>query len=178
MSLKNENFKFLNCLPLFLMDVLEEEFESTTYSYSTPFSVNSEKPNCIKEFKKNENETIFETLYSNIKNSFKENEIPDLIILDHINPLFLIEKKGVFELISALKTLNKTLIILIHDDIETEKDFYNYIQYSSDLVFKVESLASGYSKDVHGSLKFNEKILHFKNFEQNVKLFAPGFGEK
>eukprot|EP01080_Neovahlkampfia_damariscottae_P006999 gene6999-11164_t len=127
------------------MDTFDEEFESTSYSYSTPFSVGNEKPNCIKEFKKKENETIFETIF----NEIKEKETPDLIILDHINPLLLFDKKGVFELISALKTLNKTLVILVHDDIEKEKDFYNYIEYLSDLVFKVEGLPSGYSKDVH-----------------------------
>jgi hypothetical protein len=98
--------------------------------------------------------------------------------LDHINPLLLKGKNGVFELISALKTLNKTILILVHDDIEKEKEFYNYLEYLSDLVFIVRGLPSGYSKDVHGSLEFQDKVLHFKNFEQNVKLFPRGFGEK
>jgi hypothetical protein len=177
MSLKNENFQFFNCLPLFSFDYLEQEFESTSLSYSTPFSLESQKPNCITEFKRKENETIFETIFNEIKNSFKEGG-PDLIILDHINPLLLKGKNGVFELISSLKTLNKTILILIHDDIEKEKEFFNYLEYFSDLVFTVKGLPSGYSKDVHGSLEFQDKILHFKNFEQNVKLFPRGFGDK
>jgi hypothetical protein len=176
MSLKNENFNFFNCLPLFSFDYLQE-FESSLLSYSTPFSaLDSQKPNCITEFKAKENESLFETIFKEIKNSFKEG--PDLIILDHINPLLLKGKNGVFELISALKTLNKTILILVHDDIEKEKEFYNYLEYLSDLVFRVRGLPSGYSKDVHGSLEFQDKVLHFKNFEQNVKLFPRGFGEK
>lgn len=51
-------------------------------------------------------------------------------------------------------------MILTHDDIEEHRVFINAMTHQADILFDVTGLVSGYSKDVHGTVKKKKKKKH------------------
>lgn len=79
---------------------------------------------------------------------------------------------------------------VIADDSEDHADsqFTNMLEHLADLVFRVQGLPTGYSRDVNGVMEVVQRpqlqtasgleppihTLHFKAFEHSVKFFTPG----
>jgi archaellum biogenesis ATPase FlaH len=175
MSLQNDNLKFINGMTLY-SKLLKPDYESGPQSWSSPYIKTIEKPKNIIELQLDP-KNVLSSIYKQIMDSFGS-DLPELIIVDHVNPLFL--QHGFFEFLNALKSLTAkkiTILIMVQQD-ESAWDMINYIHHVSDLVFTVNNLPTGYSKDVHGQLVITkenfESKLHFKTFDASVKLFAPG----
>lgn len=173
MSITEDNVQFINGLPFYAH--LMSKYESNPQMWSSPFLKATEKPNNFHELSLDKTK-VLESLYTQITSVFKD-KLPDFILIDHINPLLL--QEGIFEFIQALKNLSEkgcSVLLMIHEDDENFQTI-NLMTHIADLYISVSGLPTGYSKDVHGEVTFHtesESILHFKTFDQNVKLFVPG----
>lgn len=173
MSITEDNVQFINGLPFYTH--LLSKYESNPHMWSSPFLKPVEKPKNFHELSIDKTK-VLESLYTQITTIFKD-KLPDLILIDHINPLLL--QNDIFEFIQSLKNLTGkgcTVLLMIHED-EENFQIINFMNHISDLSFSIKGLPTGYSKDVHGEVTFhteNEITLHFKTFDQNVKLFVPG----
>jgi archaellum biogenesis ATPase FlaH len=155
---KEDSFVFWNCMTYGTLSKKEDLNLSLTYSSIIEESKSKEQPKCLKTFNKNQLESLLNSL---LIESFEENK-PDLIIIDQINPLFYLEdeNKSIFEFIQELISLTKykdtTVIIMMHENLEDvdEKNIMRYMEYNSDIMFQINPLSSGYSKDVHGEVLY------------------------
>jgi hypothetical protein len=149
--MKNENFEFWNCLTL--SSKSKENNEISIYNYNSILedNINKNPPKCFNNFLKDNLNNLFDSI---IKSS------PKLIILDNITPLFYIfdNKFEIFEFIQKLKVYsienNATVIIQMNENEDKdEKKLLNYMKFISNIIFSINNLKSGYSKDVHGEVK-------------------------
>jgi len=176
---EKEHFIFVNCLSSPYS--WTHSIQSTTPSIpSIEFSFPSQYP-----------KGIFESLYLTIKKQM-DSKPGGCIILDNLNLLLnltsLVEVMQFLQycqlLVKSKKKDPSLLVALIH---KSEDDFViNTFSHAADVIFSVDELESGYSKETHGklSIQYNSILskeqsllpvqLHFKTMEKTVHLFAPG----
>ncbi|EGG22778.1 UPF0405 family protein [Cavenderia fasciculata] len=80
---------------------------------------------------------------------------------------------------------NCSIVVLFHSDCNDDDTFFKLLQYESDITIMVNSLQTGYSKDIDGQISFLQKNqtnhsldiiqpIHYKVLDNQIKFFALG----
>jgi dethiobiotin synthetase len=197
---ENGTFKFVDALQNLTSSFIgNTEDNDDTLFFSSPLvaqSIEKKRPSCLSVWKPSENsQSISDDLLSHVM----RDGAPDCIIFDHLNPLLYANGENadskLYKTLQHLHRISKqgtTVVVALHgcgsDESSVESRLANAAEHLSDVVFRVSGLPTGYSKDVHGQVEVIHRKdstsyeppkrvkLHYKTFEHQVKLFAPGFG--
>ena len=171
-------------------------------TYTSPINVRSKVlqtavPAGLRIWKYESDKSILDSLFDEITKD--ESNKCSCLILDHIDVLTNYTNDisngptRAGQLLRFIQRLlvwctrnQSSLVLSMHGDAQ-EQQLANLIEQYANIVFRVAGLPTGYSKDVHGMLEvvyekegtaelkvLSHQVLHYKCFEHNVTLFAPG----
>jgi hypothetical protein len=195
---ENGNFRFIDALQGLTSSFIGDFEHEDTLLYASPLVSRQDKarPTYISVWKPTtQTATLSEDLFEQIT----KDGVPDCLIIDYLNPLLYTHEDAeasIYKTIQKLYQLTRdgptTVVVAMHgcstDVTSMEQRLANSAEHLADVVFRVSGLPTGYSKDVHGQVEVVHKRdaksyeapkrvkLHYKTFEHQVKLFAPGFG--